>query len=134
MIDETAKVDVIGAAEASAMLNIERSTLVRRVQRGLVPTVGQLPGASGAYLFDRSVIAAMTDGPERRGRVSRALLPQRTSPLKVGDLVRRGSGRVVWRIAAMDDNLITLHSAKDNGYTKASIPLGKASTLIPAVS
>ena len=49
--------DLIGSAEACAMLgNIDRATLVRRIARGELSTVGKMPGPNGAWLFDRAEV------------------------------------------------------------------------------
>lgn len=41
------------------MLGIDRSRVVRRVRNGSIPTVGKLPGRTGAHLFDREAIDAL---------------------------------------------------------------------------
>lgn len=52
--------DLIGSKDACRILgDIDRTTLTRRVKDGLIPTVGKLPGKSGALLFDRAVIEAI---------------------------------------------------------------------------
>lgn len=48
--------NLIGAVETAHILRISRSTLTRRVNTGQIPIVRQLPGETGAYLFDRQTI------------------------------------------------------------------------------
>jgi hypothetical protein len=53
--------DLIGSAEACAILGdgetpIDRATLVRRIARGELATVGKMPGPNGAWLFDRAEV------------------------------------------------------------------------------
>lgn len=51
--------DLIGSKDACQILgDIDRTTLTRWVKDGRIPTVGKLPGKSGALLFDRAVIEA----------------------------------------------------------------------------
>jgi|GEM_PF-1964488 len=45
---------LIGSATLCAILKIDRSTLVRRIQRGELTPLAQLDGPNGAYVFDRS--------------------------------------------------------------------------------
>lgn len=104
---------VIGSAAACKILGIDRSTLIRRIAAGVDPQpVGQLPGASGAYLFDRAQV-------ER--------IAQAESLPAVGAKVRRGSGKTVWTVTDVDDRLIGLLS--EDGWTKSSVTLAKADTL-----
>lgn len=49
-------INLIGTAEAAALLRIDRSSLVRRVRAGTIEPVQKLPAATGAYLFDREAI------------------------------------------------------------------------------
>jgi hypothetical protein len=53
---QNAPSDIIAAAEAARILEIDRSTLTRQAVAGKVPTATKLPGKRGAYLFSRSVI------------------------------------------------------------------------------
>lgn len=54
--------DLIGSKEAAQILgDVDRTTLTRWVKDGRIPTVGKLPGKSGALLFDRAVIEAQAD-------------------------------------------------------------------------
>ena len=48
----------IGSAEACALLGINRSTLVRMVKGDRLTPAMKLPGASGAYVFDRADVEA----------------------------------------------------------------------------
>jgi hypothetical protein len=45
---------LVGAATACAILGIDRSTLSRRISRGVLVPLAQLDGDGGAYVFDRS--------------------------------------------------------------------------------
>ena len=54
--------DLIGAMETANMLGIDRSTLTRRIQAGDVKPLAQLDGPGGAYVFDRTEIAALLQG------------------------------------------------------------------------
>jgi len=45
---------LIGSGTLCAILKIDRSTLVRRIQRGELTPLAQLDGPNGAYVFDRS--------------------------------------------------------------------------------
>ena len=49
--------DMIGAAEAAAILKVAKSTVIRRAAAGKLHPVATLPGARGALIFDRSAIA-----------------------------------------------------------------------------
>lgn len=49
----------IGSAEACALLGINRSTLVRMVKGDRLTPAMKLPGASGAYVFDRADVEAL---------------------------------------------------------------------------
>lgn len=50
------ELNFIGSAEVCARLDIDRSTLIRRVQLGRIQYAAKLPGKSGAYLFDPEYI------------------------------------------------------------------------------
>lgn len=56
---QTALADTIGAAEAAALLHIDRSVLTRWVQAGRLTPVFKLPGKTGAYLFHRADVEAL---------------------------------------------------------------------------
>jgi predicted site-specific integrase-resolvase len=47
---------IVGSDEASEFLGVDRSTLIRWIAKGTVTPRHKLPGASGAYLFDRDEI------------------------------------------------------------------------------
>lgn len=51
--------NLMSSAEACELLEVHRSTLVRWVQGGHLEAVMKLPGANGAYLFDRQRIEAL---------------------------------------------------------------------------
>lgn len=55
------KPDIIGVAEASRLLGIDRSVLTRRVQAGRIPYLMKFAGVRGAYVFDRKTIEQMAD-------------------------------------------------------------------------
>ena len=48
--------DLIGSAEAAQILGVSTTTFNRRVLTGAVPAVRKLPGAKGAWVFDRAEI------------------------------------------------------------------------------
>lgn len=47
--------------QVAEVLGIDRSRVVRRVRNGSIPTVGKLPGRTGAHLFDRAVIDSLKE-------------------------------------------------------------------------
>lgn len=49
---EPHELNLIGSAEVCARLEIDRSTLIRRIQLGRIEYATKLPGKSGPYLFD----------------------------------------------------------------------------------
>lgn len=51
--------DLIASPEVAKLLNIDPRTVQRQAERGELPTVGKLPGRTGAFLFDRTVIEAL---------------------------------------------------------------------------
>ena len=52
--------DLIGSGEVMALLGItHRSTLARRIEAGTIPTLAQLDGPGGPYVFDRHDIEAL---------------------------------------------------------------------------
>lgn len=51
--------DLIGASEACQILGRDRSTLTRWVDSGRLDFWVKMPGATGAYLFDRAVVEAL---------------------------------------------------------------------------
>lgn len=50
--------DLIGVAEASAILSLDRRTIHRMVERSELEPASKLPGLRGAYIFDRATIVA----------------------------------------------------------------------------
>ena len=52
--------DLIGAAEAAEIAGVKRSTITRWADTGRLPTVTKLPGQTGAYLFRRSDVEALS--------------------------------------------------------------------------
>ncbi|MFE4469509.1 helix-turn-helix domain-containing protein [Leifsonia sp. NPDC056824] len=46
--------ELIGTNEASKILNIDRTGVIRRVAAGELVPVQKLPGTRGAYIFNRS--------------------------------------------------------------------------------
>jgi predicted DNA-binding transcriptional regulator AlpA len=53
--------ELLGAAEVCSKLGISRNTLMRRIDEGLVPVVGKLPGKHGAFVFRATDIAALAE-------------------------------------------------------------------------
>lgn len=54
--NEPHELNLIGSAEVCARLDIDRSTLIRRIQMGRIQYATKLPGKSGPYLFDPTYI------------------------------------------------------------------------------
>ena len=50
---------LIGSAEACALLNIDRSTLTRWIAAGKLAPASKMPGSNGAFVFARAVIEAL---------------------------------------------------------------------------
>lgn len=48
--------------EVAAMLNMQPRTVQRQAHAGQLPTVGKLPGRTGAFLFDRDAIEQIARG------------------------------------------------------------------------
>lgn len=55
--------DLLGSKEAAEVLGISRTSLNRAVRAGDIPPVAQIPGKTGAYLFDARVIDALAKNP-----------------------------------------------------------------------
>ena len=51
--------DLIGSAEAAAILRVDRTTFNRWAARGDLPCVLRYPGATGPRLFTRSTITQL---------------------------------------------------------------------------
>ena len=47
--------------EVAQLLGKQTRTIQRQADAGLLPTIGKLPGRTGAYLFDREQIEALTE-------------------------------------------------------------------------
>jgi hypothetical protein len=50
------QLDTIGTAEVADILGWSRAKVKREAKNGGLPTIGKLPAATGAYLFNRSTI------------------------------------------------------------------------------
>ncbi|MET3449782.1 hypothetical protein [Curtobacterium sp. 1544] len=50
---------LIGAAQACAILHIDRSTLSRRIRDGKLVPLAQLDGPNGAFVFDRTDVEGL---------------------------------------------------------------------------
>lgn len=71
-MDRVTDTDVIGAVEAAKVLRISKATVNRRAAAGELPS-RKLPGKTGAYVFERSVveqIAAARDAAPVGGAAS----------------------------------------------------------------
>lgn len=55
---------LIGSKAVCALLNIDRSTLSRRISKGQLKPLAQLDGPRGAYVFDAADIQAAV--PQKR--------------------------------------------------------------------
>ncbi|WP_067891344.1 helix-turn-helix domain-containing protein [Nocardia vaccinii] len=53
--------DLLTSEEASKLLEVDKSTLIRWVSSGDVKPVRKLPGKTGAFLFERSDIEDLRD-------------------------------------------------------------------------
>jgi predicted site-specific integrase-resolvase len=51
--------DTLSSGEACAILDVDRSTLIRWVYKGIVKDAHKMPGDTGAYLFSRAEIARL---------------------------------------------------------------------------
>lgn len=51
--------ELLTSTQAGQILGKSGRTVVRMAEKGLVPTVGKLPGDNGAYLFRRSDVEAL---------------------------------------------------------------------------
>jgi len=49
----------IGVADAARILGYSIAHTKRLALKGDVPTIGKLPGRTGAYLFDRAAVEAL---------------------------------------------------------------------------
>lgn len=58
--------DHIGSAEAASIMGVDRSTLTRLAQQGVVPILVQLPGRTGARLFSRAEVERVAKERRRR--------------------------------------------------------------------
>lgn len=57
---ETGKTpELVGTAEASKIVAVNRRTLLRLIDRGSIRPAMKIPGTRGAYLFDRDEIEAL---------------------------------------------------------------------------
>lgn len=48
--------DLVGTAELTRELDVDKATVARWVERGIAKPAGKLPGANGAFLFERGEI------------------------------------------------------------------------------
>lgn len=68
-------IEIVGSAEAARLLQMDKSSLTRAVQEGLIPIIGRLPTRQGALVFDRAVIVQLAKerSAERRAAALRVL-------------------------------------------------------------
>lgn len=52
--------DLIGTDEAAQLLGVSKPTVKRMARAGTLPVAIKMPGQTGAYLFHRSDVAALT--------------------------------------------------------------------------
>lgn len=50
---------LLTAHDVALILGVSRHAVYRRRKSGALPTVAKVPGATGAYLFDRTVIESI---------------------------------------------------------------------------
>ena len=62
---QTSTLALIGAVEAAKRLGMHRQTFNKLAAAGEVPAAMQLPGRTGARLFDPAVIDALADQQEQ---------------------------------------------------------------------
>ncbi|RZT59359.1 helix-turn-helix protein [Microcella alkaliphila] len=48
--------------EVATLLGKQARTIQRQADAGILPTIGKLPGRTGAYLFDRALIEQLAKG------------------------------------------------------------------------
>lgn len=51
--------DLIGSSGAAALLQVDRSTLSRRISSGAIKPLARLDGPNGPFVFDRTDIEAL---------------------------------------------------------------------------
>lgn len=61
--------DLLGALESAGILGVDRATLQRWVQSGVISPAGKLPGRTGPYVFRRADVEELA---RRRGEVAEA--------------------------------------------------------------
>jgi hypothetical protein len=54
--------ELITATEVAKIIGRDLRTVQRQATAGTLPIVSKLPGATGAFLFDRDVIEALAEG------------------------------------------------------------------------
>lgn len=54
--------DTITATEVAEILGVDPRTVQRQAAAGQLPSLAKLPGRTGAYLFSRAEIDALTQG------------------------------------------------------------------------
>jgi hypothetical protein len=55
--------DLIGTAEVTRILGVDKATVLRRIKAGLLVPAMKMPssGGNGAYLFERSQVMALKE-------------------------------------------------------------------------
>lgn len=61
MTETGSEPELIGVAEAAAIVGVDRRTIHRMVQRGELATASKLPGLRGAYVFNRADIDSLRE-------------------------------------------------------------------------
>lgn len=54
------KDELIGAAEAAEMLNMDIRTVHRKIASGEIPHIGKLPGLRGSYILSKAAVESLT--------------------------------------------------------------------------
>ena len=51
--------ELLGVSEAARVLGVSGASVKRAAQSGVLPVALKMPGATGAYLFDRKAVEAL---------------------------------------------------------------------------
>lgn len=51
--------DLIGTAEVTRILGVDKATVLRRIEAGVLTPAMKMPGANGPYLYRRADVLAL---------------------------------------------------------------------------